>query len=223
MITRLTAVVAVCALPVLASCRQPESSGPVLVDPHSAEFVQRRDDVVRSAVELEARIAAAASSAVEPDPAQQVVCRAGNRGPKGVDAFDSVCGMQRLSVVKTADPGRALLAIDDALGKLGYTGTWQGGTEPIDKDDVRSGKVPSSRISFASYGAGGLTVDLQVGHRGDRPSYVVRTSLGTGYFNDAGGSGWAAAGAQTAPLAESVLAVTVTDPAFIEKPPTDGG
>lgn len=212
----------------LTGCQTDQQPKQELVDPKSAEFLQRRDDAVKVAVGLEVLVAQAAGARLEPEVRQEVTCLAGNRGPKGQpDAFDSVCRLQRFSIIKASDPVKALLSIDGALRKKGYPASWRGGpggTVPIEIDDVRRGKVPASDVTSATFGTAGLlTISLQVGRLGSRPTYAVQQGVGVGYFNESAGVGWDAAGSKTEPLRASVLAMAITDDSFIEKPRTDQG
>lgn len=215
-------------LMLLTGCGQGDAAAPDLVDPQSAEFLQRRDEAAKVAMGLEVLAAQAAGAKVEPEARQEVTCLAGNRGPKGKpDDFDSVCRLQRFSIIKTPDPVKALLSIDGALRKNGYPASWRGGrggSVPIEVDDVRRGKVPPADVTSVTFGTMGLlTISLQVGRLGSRPTYAVQQGVGVGYFNEAAGAGWEVAGPRTEPLQASVLAVAITDDSFIERLRTDWG
>jgi hypothetical protein len=216
---RLITIAMLCVLTVASACGLSDAgSGVALVDPRSNEFGQRRAEALKLVTGAERSISRAARASLAPDIHQEVVCQRGNKGPKGTeDDWDSACHLQRLSVIATPDPVRALLAVDDALRPQGYSGSWRGPSDstPIDVAAVRRGAVPAVDVRLAIYATHQLTIWLQVGRRGRPADFVIRGALGTGYFEETTGAGWDVAGIPPAPLRESVIAIGITDRMFI--------
>jgi hypothetical protein len=198
-----------------------------LVDPESADFIRRRDEMVQVAVKVEGLIAAAASSSIEPGGYHEVGCRVGNRGSKGQqeEAFDSGCGIHRQTRLKAADPVKALLSIQVALRKAGYPGGLYGGpgghTE-FDVESVRRGKVPATDVMVGIFGSGDRSIRVHVGRKGQPDDFLQVLTLAAGYYHQSTGDGWKP-GMSHDPLPESVLTVTFQEDSFIETLRTDWG
>jgi hypothetical protein len=214
-----------CGLLLLTGCGLAAEPELDLVDPQSADFVRRQDEVVQVSVQIEALIAAAAKSAIEPGGYQEVGCRVGRHTKGQNDDFDSRCGIHRQTRLKTADPVKALLSVEAALRKAGYPGGLYGGPDgrvELDAKAVRRGTVPAAEVTSGTFSSGYRVIQVQVGRKGQPDDLLQVLTLAGGYYHQSAGDGWKP-GMSHDLLPASVLVVTFQQDPFIETPRTDWG